>query len=91
MAFEIVCVDETAADCVLNEVVGPLGVDRVRRTAFDGGESSAPQATASRATTAVKLVSRTLVRFVSTSESVGASEAILGCIPGSTRLEERDS
>ena len=57
-----------------------------------GDESSAAHATASRATTAVRLVSRTLVRFGSTSESVGATEAILGCTPpGSTRLEERDS
>ena len=38
VTFEIVCVDETAPDGVLNEVVGPLGVDRVRCTAFDVGE-----------------------------------------------------
>ena len=46
-----------------------------------GEESSAAQATASGATTAVKLVSRTQVRFVSTSEIVGVTEAILGNIP----------
>ena len=37
MTFEIVYVDETAADGVLDEVVGPLGADGVRCTAFDGG------------------------------------------------------
>ena len=89
VAFEIVRVDETAADGVLDEA-GGLGVDQVRRTAFDGEESSAAQATASGATTAVKLVSRTQVRFVSTSEIVGVTEAILGSIPGSTRWR-RDS
>ena len=46
-----------------------------------GEESSAAQATASRATTAAKLVSRTLARFVGTSEIVGAIEAILRFIP----------
>ena len=35
--FEIVCIDETAADGVLHEVVGPLGGDRGRRTVFDRG------------------------------------------------------
>ena len=34
--FEIVRVDETAADGVLDEVVGPLGVDCLRCAAFDG-------------------------------------------------------
>ena len=37
VAFEIVRIDETATDGVLDEVVGPLGVDRVRCTAFDRG------------------------------------------------------
>jgi len=37
VAFEIVRIDETATDSVLDEVVGPLGGDRGRRTALGRG------------------------------------------------------